>query len=76
MATNGKNVISDLEFDLLAVLKNKAEAVQVYSDYIQDAQQAGSQPCVDLLQKLQQEDMKHAQEVRQHLQEIMQKGKM
>lgn len=76
MATNGKNVISDLEFDLLAVLKNKAEAVQVYSDYIQDAQQAGSQPCVDLLQKLQQEDMKHVEEVRQHLQEVMQKGKM
>lgn len=76
MATNGKNVISDLEFDLLAVLKNKAEAIQVYGEYIQDAQQAGSQPCVDLLQKLQQEDMKHAQEVRQHLQEVMQKGKM
>jgi ferritin-like metal-binding protein YciE len=76
MATNGNKVISDLEYDLLAVLKNKAEAIQVYSDYIQDAQQAGSQPCVELLEKLQQEDMKQAQEIRQHLQEVMQKGKM
>jgi uncharacterized protein YfcZ (UPF0381/DUF406 family) len=76
MATNGNNVISDLEYDLLAVLKNKAEAVQVYNEYIQDARQAGSQPCVQLLEKLQQEDMKQVQEIRQHLQEVMQKGKM
>jgi rubrerythrin len=74
--TNGKKAVSDLEYDLLAVLKNKAEAVQIYDGYIQDAQQAGSQPCAELLEKLRQEDMKHAEEVRQHLQEVMQKGKM
>ncbi|MBD1905041.1 hypothetical protein H6F53_05995 [Trichocoleus sp. FACHB-832] len=44
--------------------------------YIKDAQEMGSQPCAELFQKLQQEDMKHAQEIRQHLQEVMQKGKM
>jgi rubrerythrin len=77
MATNGNSkVISDLEYDLLTVLKNKSEAVQLYDTYMQDAQGAGSQPCVELLQKLKQEDAKHAQEVRQHLQEVMQKGKM
>jgi rubrerythrin len=74
--TNGKKAVSDLEYDLLTVLKNKAEAVQIYDGYIQDAQQAGSPPCVELLGKLQQEDMRHAEEVRQHLQEVMQKGKM
>jgi rubrerythrin len=76
MTTNGKKAVNDLEFDLLSVLKNKAEAVQTYNVYIQDAQQAGSQPCAELLQKLQQEDTKHVEEVRQHLQEVMQKGKM
>jgi dihydrodipicolinate synthase/N-acetylneuraminate lyase len=35
-----------------------------------------SQPCVELFQKLQQADMQQAQEIRQHLQEVMQKGKM
>ncbi|MGF1588630.1 MAG: hypothetical protein ACFCU7_05180 [Pleurocapsa sp.] len=74
--TNNKQAVSDLEYDLLVVLKNKAEAVQMYDTYIQDAQQADSQPCAELLQKLQQEDMKQAEEVRQHLQEVMQKGKM
>lgn len=75
-ANNGTKVISNLEYDLLTVLKNKSEAVQLYDTYIQDAQQLGSQPCVELLRKLQQSDREHAQEVRRHLQEVMQKGKM
>ncbi len=59
--TSGNSkVISDLEFDLLSVLKNKAEAVQLYETYMRDAQQANSRPCVELLQKLQQADMEHA----------------
>lgn len=77
MMTNDTNkVISNLEYDLLTVLQNKAEALHTYETYIKDAQQANSQPCVELLQRLQQEDQKHAQEIRRHLQEVMQKGKM
>jgi len=41
---NDVKAISDLEFDLLAVLKNKSEAVQLYNTYIQDAEKAGFQP--------------------------------
>jgi rubrerythrin len=77
MATNATTKpISDLEYDLLTVLKNKAEAVQMYDTYVRDAQQIGSQPCVELLQKLRQADEQHVKEIRQHLQEVMQKGKM
>ncbi len=77
MPTNGNSkAISDLEYDLVAVLKNKAEAVQLYETYMQDAQSAGSQPCADLLKRLQQTEMQQVQEIRQHLQEVMQKGKM
>jgi ferritin-like metal-binding protein YciE len=77
MASNGNSqAISNLEYDLLTVLHNKAEALQAYDRYIQDAQSIGSQPCVELFQKLQQQEVQQAQEVRQHLQEVMQKGKM
>jgi hypothetical protein len=77
MAGNGNSqAISDLEYDLLTVLQNKSEALKAYEKYMQDAQAIGSQPCVELFQKLQQEDMQQAQEIRQHLQEVMQKGKM
>lgn len=74
--TNSASAISDLEYDLLTVLQNKAEAVQMYETYIEDAQKVGSQPCVELLRKLQQADHDQVQELRHHLQEVMQKGKM
>ena len=76
MSTNGSTVISNLEYDLLTVLQNKSEALKAYDTYMKDAQEMGSQPCAELFQKLQQADMEHAQEIRQHLQEVMQKGKM
>lgn len=76
MADNGNNTLSNLEYDLLTALQNKAEAVKAYDTYIQDAQQMQSQPCVELFQKLRQSDAEQAQEIRQHLQEVMQKGKM
>ncbi len=68
--------ISNLEYDFVTVLKNKAEGLKAYQTYIQDAQEAGSQPCVELFQKLHQQDQQQIQEIRQHLQEVMQKGKM
>ncbi|WP_341527322.1 hypothetical protein WKK05_33270 [Nostoc sp. UHCC 0302] len=68
--------ISNLEYDFITVLHNKAEAVKAYDTYIQDAEQAGSQPCVELFQKLRQSDVQQAQEIRQHLQAVMQHGKM
>lgn len=77
MADNGNSqAISDLEYDLLTVLQNKAEALKAYEIYIKDAQEVGSQPCVDLFQRLHQSDMQQIQEIRQHVQEVMQKGKM
>lgn len=77
MADNGNDrALSNLEYDLLTALQNKAEAVKAYETYIQDAQQMQSQPCVELFQKLRQADIDQAQEIRQHLQEVMQKGKM
>lgn len=76
MASNGSSPVSDLEYDLLTVLQNKAEALKAYATYIKDAQTIDSKPCVELFQKLQQEDQRHAEEIRHHLQEVMQKGKM
>jgi rubrerythrin len=77
MANAGNSqVISNLEYDLLTVLQNKSQALQAYEKYMEDAQATGSQPCVELFQKLQETDQQQAQEIRQHLQEVMQKGKM
>ncbi|GAB1542165.1 hypothetical protein NUACC21_48390 [Scytonema sp. NUACC21] len=71
-----QNPVSNLEYDFLTVLQNKAEAIKAYDAYINDAKQAGSQPCVELFQKLRQSDIQQAQEIRHHLQQVMQNGKM
>lgn len=77
MADNGNTrAVSNLEYDLLTTLQNKAEALKAYETYIQDAQSMDSQPCVELFKKLQQSDLQQAEEIRHHLQEVMQKGKM
>ncbi len=77
MSGNGNTqAISNLEYDLITVLQNKSEALRAYDQYMQDAQASGSQPCVELFQKLQQAEMQQAQEIRQHLQQVMQTGKM
>lgn len=76
MAQKGDRAISNLEYDLLTALHNKAEAVKAYETYIQDAQQMDSQPCVQLFQKLREQDQQTAQEIRHHLQQVMQNGKM
>lgn len=74
--TSENQAINNLEYDLLTVLQNKSEALKAYDTYIQDAQEMGSQPCAELFQKLQQEDKRHAEEIRQHLQQVMQQGNM
>ncbi|AFY88893.1 MAG: hypothetical protein CLLPBCKN_000647 [Chroococcidiopsis cubana SAG 39.79] len=75
-ATGSERAMSNLEYDLLTALHHKAEAVKAYETYINDAQSMDSQPCVELFQKLREQDKQQAQEIRQHLQEVMQKGKM
>lgn len=73
---SNNRALSNLEYDLLTVLQNKAEAIKAYDTYIKDAQEMQSQPCVELFQKLMQQDMELAQEIRHHLQQVMQNGKM
>lgn len=68
--------LTNLEYDWVTVLKNKAEGLKAYENYIEDAEAAGSQPCVELLEKLQQADSQQIEEIRYHLLEVMQKGKM
>ena len=76
LKTLSSQPIGNLEYDFVTVLQNKAEAVRAYDSYIKDAKEAGSDPCVQLFEKMRQSDMQQIQEIRHHLQEVMQKGKM
>lgn len=67
-----EQVVSNLEYDWLTVMQNKAKALQAYDEYIEDAREANSQTCVELFSKLKQAEADQIQEIRQHLQQAMQ----
>jgi len=69
-----QDVVSNLEYDWLTVMHNKAQALQAYDEYVQDARDANSQECVDLFVKLKETEAKQIQEIRQHLMKVMQKS--
>lgn len=73
-APKTQEVVSNLEYDWLTVMHNKAQALQAYDKYMQDAREAGSQECVELFTKLKQAEAEHVQEIRNHLMEAMPKG--
>ena len=66
-----KEVVSDLEYDWLTVMQNKAEALAAYDKYMQDAREAGAQDCVEMFARLKQAEADQIQEIRQHLKHVM-----
>lgn len=66
-----QDVVSNLEYDWLTVMHNKAKALQAYDKYIQDAREANAQDCVELFGKLKQAEADQIKEIRQHLMHAM-----
>ncbi len=73
--TDNKHPLDDLAYDLVAVVKNKADALLAYHKYSQDAQAANSPECSELLRKMYEEDARHLMEAKQHLGAVL-AGKM
>jgi len=70
-----KHPISNLEYDWITVIQNKAQALRAYDTYIEDAKQANSPECVELFQRIHDEDMRQIEEAKRHLQMVLE-GKM
>jgi hypothetical protein len=69
--TKAQQVVSNLEYDWLTVMQSKAEAIQAYDKYMQDAREADSQECVELFTQLKQAETEQIQEIRKHLMKTM-----
>lgn len=67
VATATQNPISDLMYDWLTVLQNKAEGVNAYEKYLKDAEAANSPECVAMLKKLHEQDVRVLTEVKAHV---------
>ena len=67
--------ISDLAYDWITLMQNKAQALIAYDRYIKDAEQAGSAECAAFFRKVHDADKAQLAEAKQHLVAVLQ-GKM
>ena len=72
---NHEHPLTDLAYDWITVIQNKSEALAVYDQYIEDAEDAGSQECVELFKRLHEADSKHVEEAVKHLRMVLESGK-
>ncbi len=67
--------LSDLAYDWITLMQNKAQALMAYDQYIKDAEQAGSADCAAFFRKVHDADKAQLAEAKQHLIAVLQ-GKM
>ena len=64
--------LSDLAYDWITLMQNKAQALLAYDQYIRDAEQAGSPECAAFFRKVHDADKAHLAEAKQHLVAVLQ----
>lgn len=69
-------MLNNNSFNLITALSNKSEALTVYDKYIQDAQEAGSQECVQLWQEFKQQDEQAVQRLKERVEMLVKGGKL
>jgi isocitrate dehydrogenase kinase/phosphatase len=67
VAATENKPLSDLMFDWLTVLQNKAEGIDAYERYIRDAESANATKCISMLRRLRDQDAEILREVKEHV---------
>ncbi len=67
--------LSDLAYDWITLMQNKAQALMAYDQYIKDAEKAGSTECAAFFKKVHDADKAQLAEAKRHLVAVLQ-GKM
>ena len=71
-----KEPLSDLAYDWVTIIQHKSEALRAYEQYMQDARQANSPECLELLRQIYEQDSSHVQQATQHLMEVLREGRV
>jgi len=71
MSHHDEHPLSNLAYDWVTLIQNKAQALRAYDTYIKDAQDAGSQDCAELFQRIHDQDKQQLEEAKQHLLKVL-----
>ena len=58
--------LSDLAYDWITLMQNKAQALMAYDKYIQDAEKAGAPECAAFFRRVHDADKAQLAEAKQH----------
>jgi len=67
--------LSDVSFDIITALQNKLEALAIYETYMDDCDEAGEDETRRLFEQIMQDDHRHAQLIRSHLEALVREGR-
>jgi hypothetical protein len=67
--------LSDLEYDWVTLIQNKAQALMAYDQYIEDAERANSPECAAFFRRAHDSDKAQLAEAKVHLAKVLQ-GRM
>jgi hypothetical protein len=70
-----RHPLSDLEYDWVTLIQNKAQALMAYDQYIEDAERANSPECVAFFRRAHDSDKAQLAEAKEHLVKVLQ-GRM
>lgn len=70
--SNDPHPLSDLAYDWITLMQNKAQALLAYDQYIKDAEAAGSPECAAFFRKVHDADKAQLAEAKQHLVAVLQ----
>lgn len=68
------NPINDLTYDWITILQSKANGLNAYDKYLQDARQANADECISLLEELRRQDAEAVEKVRDHVAYMLQQN--
>ena len=69
---NSASPIDNLLYDFVSVLHNKAEGLQACEKYLRDAQEKNSQSCIEMLNRVIEQDRQLVMELKDHLADMLQ----
>ena len=68
-------MLSNNSYNLVTALSEKSEAISIYDDFIQDAHDADSPECAELWQKLKEDEERHVELLKEHVELMVQNNK-
>ena len=73
---SGNTGVSDLAYDIITLLQSKLEAVSIYEQFVEDAQEAGDTQTAQLFDQIRQQDEQQVDLLAAALERVVKAGKL